>query len=206
MKILIGTPIHISKDYCMQRWIANVAKLQQHSPADLLLVDNSPSLTYVNKVKIYCQKYHLKKYKIIHLDLTQDPSALGIDIRIEQSQETIRRQVLLKGYDAWFSWECDQLIPTDALDKLVKLMQSGNFMIVAHNSGFKNGATGSNFDMGCTLISRQCLEKYSLSPPDNAQQTCDRWQGKPEKYKDRVASYGGSSVDVVGLIDPIYHL
>ena len=203
MKILIGTPIHECKDYCMERWLKNVSKMEY--PADLLLVDNSLGLTYVEQVKDYCKKYHLRKYRIIHLDLNQDPSALGIDIRIEKSAEVIRQQVLSGGYDAWFSWECDQLIPKDALDKLVKLMKSGNFMIVAHNSWYRNGAAGFNFDMGCTLISRECLEQYCLSPQTNSNKI-NRWQGKPEKYKDRVASYGGSSLEVTGLIDPIYHL
>ena len=124
MKVLIGTPIHEVKDYCMERWLAHVAKLQKHSPADLLIVDNSHGLTYVNRVRDYCKKYHIKKYNMIHLDLNQDPSALGIDIRIEKSEEVIRQQVLSGGYDAWFSWECDQLIPKDALSKSIKLMKS----------------------------------------------------------------------------------
>ena len=41
MKILIGTPIHEVKDYAMERWLENVAKLQEVTPCDLLLVDNS---------------------------------------------------------------------------------------------------------------------------------------------------------------------
>ena len=49
MKILIGTPIHECKDYCMERWLKNVSKMEY--PADLLLVDNSPGLTYVEQVK-----------------------------------------------------------------------------------------------------------------------------------------------------------
>jgi len=55
MKILIGAPIHECKDYCMERWLKNVSKMEY--PADLLLVDNSPGLTYVEQVKDYCKKY-----------------------------------------------------------------------------------------------------------------------------------------------------
>jgi hypothetical protein len=42
MKVLIGTPIHQVKDYSMERWLANVRELRAHTPADLVLVDNSP--------------------------------------------------------------------------------------------------------------------------------------------------------------------
>lgn len=35
MKILIGTPIHRIKDYAMERSLANVAKLQKKTPADI---------------------------------------------------------------------------------------------------------------------------------------------------------------------------
>src|SRR3989344_4069835 len=107
MRVLIGTPIHISKDYCMERWLENVSQLTY--PADLFLVDNSPGLGYVEKVKGYCTKYKIMNYKIEHLEINQK---LGPDIRIEVSQETIRHYVLTHNYDAWFSWECDQIIPT----------------------------------------------------------------------------------------------
>src|SRR3989344_5200299 len=124
MKVLIGTPIHEIKDYCMERWLENVAKLQKEFPADVLLMDNSPGFDYVEKVKGYCKKYGITNYKIDHIGINQN---LNADTRrslgVEASQETIRQEVLSKGYDGWFSWECDQIIPTDALNKLVKLMK-----------------------------------------------------------------------------------
>lgn len=204
MRILIGTPIHEVKDYCMERWLISVSRLKY--PADLLMIDNSPTTGYLKKIKGYCQKHQVKNYKIIHINTTQEASDLGIDIRIELSQERIRQEVLSNGYEAWFSWECDQLLPTDVLDKLINLMESGGFMIVAHNAWFKNGDAGFNMDMGCTLISRECLKKYCLSPKYSLKNIYNRWQGQPEKYKDRVVLAGGKCLDVIGVIGPIYHL
>ncbi len=200
MKILIGTPIHQVKDYSMERWLENVAKLKY--PADLLLVDNSPGLDYIKRVKGYCIKYGIKSYKIKHIEFSQGMSVKEKDIRIEASQEVIRKYVLSKGYDAWFSWECDQIIPTDGLDKLIKLMEAGGFNIVIHNSWARNDATEFNPDMGITLIKREVLKKHGFLP----KQGNGHWQGGERWFKERVFRSGGNYIDVYGVIDPIYHL
>src|SRR3989344_1033770 len=101
MKVLIGTPINEVKDYAMERWLENVAKLQKVYPADLLMVDNSPGLEYVAKVKEYCAKYGIINYKIEHLEIGQwQPSAE----KIGRSREIIRQEFLSRDYEAWFSW------------------------------------------------------------------------------------------------------
>src|SRR3989344_7262670 len=111
MKVLIGTPIHEIKDYCMERWLENVAKLQKEFPADVLLVDNSPGLDYVEKVKGYCKKHRLKNYQIMHFEISQgEPKGE----KIGRAREIIRQYILSRGFDAWFSWESDQIIPADA--------------------------------------------------------------------------------------------
>src|SRR3989344_5552328 len=122
MKILIGTPIHAIKDYAMPRWLKNVAGLRKRTPADLLLVDNSPNLNYVEKVKEYCQKYGVENYKIKHFNFNQGISRGKIEIRVQRAKEIIRREVLSQDYDAWFSWECDQIIPHNALEALIRIM------------------------------------------------------------------------------------
>ena len=149
MKILIGTPIHQVKDYCMERWLKNVAKLLEVYPADFLMVDNSPSLDYVEKVKKYCKKLGVKNYKIEHIEVRQEN---GEDERIGRSREVIRQNVLSKDIDAWFSWECDQIIPTKSLDKLIAIMRGGNFMLVAHGSPGRVVQTEAIAAFGITLI------------------------------------------------------
>ena len=204
MKILIGTPIHEVKDYSMERWLQNVSKLEY--PADLLIMDNSSGLDYVEKVKGYCAKYGIKNYKIEHLEISQK---LEPDIRIEISQEMIRQYVLSHDYDAWFSWECDQIIPTNALDKLIRIMKAGDFMMVLPNCWARLNPALPSTDMGCTLIKRECLEKNDFLPERKdgiSFDVSDRYMGMSMMFKERVLRDGGNCVEVYGIIDPIYHL
>ena len=195
MKILIATPIHEIKDYCMEAWLANVSELLKVYSTDLLLVDNSGGLEYVKKVEGYLKKYGIVNYKIEHLDLIQGMSLLEKCQRIEACQEFIRQYIITNGYGFWFSWECDQIIPAHSLDELLKVMQAGNFMVVAHNPWTRGSSTLYNMDMGVTLINRVALEKH-------------HWQGGDEGvlFKERVYQGGGSYANVYGLLNPVYHL
>ncbi|MBF8249473.1 MAG: hypothetical protein HW400_74 [Candidatus Levybacteria bacterium] len=201
MKILIGTPIHQIKDYCMERWLQNVAKLQAKSPTDLLLVDNSPGLDYVEKVKGYCAKYGITNYKIEHLEINQNQP---VPERIGRSREIIRQEILANDYDAWFSWESDQIIPVNALGKLVKIMEAGSYMMIHPNSWTRVYTGEPDADFGICLIKRECLEKYGflLEYPDMP----DCYAMGEAWFKKQVLKGGGSYIEVYGLIKPIYHL
>lgn len=202
MKILIGTPIHISKDYAMKRWLENVARLEY--PADLLLVDNSPGAAYLEKIKSYCKKYGVTNYKLVHIDV--DPGSI-LDERLAQSRELIRQEVLTNCYDAWFSWECDTIIPPDALTKLVGVIK--NFWMVSHAYPNRNDPNQINAELGITLIKRRVLAEYSFlhsyGHVDPLQPNCaysgDVWfstwiqRNYEEKY-----------IHVYKIIKPIYHL
>ncbi len=212
MKILIGTPIHQVKDYCMERWLENVAKLQLEYPADLLLVDNSPGLDYVEKIKGYCKKYGLTKYKMKHLEITQG-KGLGTNFdeeiheRVARSREIIRQEVLSKNYDAWFSWECDQIIPTNALDKLVQLMEAGDFVMVDHNCWASDVPNQVNFDFGVSLFKRKCLEKYSFIPAFGTDPDApNSWYYAEHWFRQRLLKDRCNYLEVEGVIEPIFHL
>lgn len=200
-KILIGTPIHQSKDYAMERWLQNVAKLQQEYPADLLLVDNSPNLEYVEKVAGYCRKYAIQNYKIDHLDIGDLQTR---DEKIARSREIIRQEILNQGYDAWFSWESDQIIPSNTLTRLVKIMEAGNYMMVHPNSWSRMDTTEPDADFGICLINYQPLEKYTflLDTPELR----NSWAAGEAWFKRQVIAGGGSYIEVYGLIKPITHL
>lgn len=204
MRVLIGTPIHESKDYAMARWLKNVASLTLEYPADLLLVDNSPSTDYIRKVKQYCTKHGVKNYHIIHLELPQEQDKYE---RIARSREVIRREVLSGGYDAWFCWECDLIIPNHALGKLVDIMRQGNYMLVNPNKWQREIPDTPNYDFGCALINKASLEKYGFildfgTDPDmpHTYELSEYW------FKTRISRDGGKFVEVDGIIDPIYHL
>lgn len=204
MKVLIGTPIHESKDYCMQRWIANVAQLLKHSPADLMLVDNSPGLEYMEKVKGYCTKHGITNYKLEHLEL---PPEQKVDERVARSREIIRKEILAHDYDTWFCWESDQIIPADALTKLAGLMQAGKLMLVVHNNLIRQIPGAIGLDLGIALVSRKALTKYSFilkfgTDPDMP----DNWDEGDQWYKKRLLRDGGNYIDVLGVLDPILHL
>lgn len=199
MKILIGTPIHQVKDYSMERWLENVAKLLRETPADLLLVDNSPGLSYIEKIKGYLKKYGIKNYKIEHLVINQEQP---IAERIGKSREIIRQEFLKGDYEAWFSWENDQIIPTDTLDILVKLMRAGNYTMIQPNAWSREVPTEPEANFGVCLVSRDALGKHTfmLIPPD------DCWAGGEARFKRDVLKNGGSYIEVYGIISPIYHL
>ena len=203
MKILIGTPIHESKDYCMKRWLDSVAKLIQKSPTDLLLVDNTPGINYAEKVGSYCKKLGLSP-AIKHLEF--DPN-MEPDERISRSREEIRQYVLKNNYDAWFSWESDQIIPPDALIKLSKIMESGKYNIVHPNSWDRVMPGEPDISFGVCLISKESLEKFGFLLEFSLEPGSPKaWNNGDVWFKKKVLKGGGSYIEVYGLIKPIIHL
>ena len=204
MRVLIGTPIHESKDYSMERWLQNVAELISVSPADLLLVDNSPNPSYVEKVKAYCQKYGIKNYQIKYLSLPPEQEKFE---RIARSREVIRHQILSGDYDAWFCWECDQIIPNNSLGKLINIMKDGNYLLVNPNKWQREAPDQHNYDFGCALIKREALEKYGFILNSNTDpQMPNTYELSEYWFKTRISRDGGRFAQVDGIIDPIYHL
>lgn len=202
MKILIGTPIHEIKDYSMERWLKNVASLRQVTPADFLMVDNSPDLSYVEKVKGYCKKLNITDYKIEHIDVWQ-PN--GADERIGRSREVIRQEILKNNYDAWFSWESDQIIPNNTLEVLANIMKAGDYKMVNPNSSENEIKSELNANFGCCLIHRWGLEKHSFLLEDNPSMH-NTWHAGEVWFKKQVLKDGGSYIEIYGVINPIYHL
>lgn len=201
-KILIGTPIHECKDYCLEQWLASVSHLNH--PFDLLLVDNSPHPDYVNRVHRYCRKNSITNYKLVHIDLGRDSI---LDQRLAQSREIIRQEVLLKGYHAWCSLECDIIAPPDALSQLVDLIE--DYWLITHTYPSRLDPHQLNQQLGLALVTRLALEKYS---PLNAYgyvnpQRPDCWYGNDVWFIRQIdTSDQGKHINVGGIIKPIYHL
>lgn len=211
LKILIGTPIHVCKDYSMERWLKSVSQVRAEYPADLLLVDNSPGHDYVEKTKGYCKKYGITDYKIKHLEIPQgDETGKSIaeqeHERIALSREMIRQEFLASDYDAYFFWENDILIPADSLGKLVQLMQAEDFMVVVHNCWIRSIPGRPNFDYGLVLFSRKCLEKYNflLEGSDPEMPAC--WYEAEPWFRRRLDKDRCTYTEVYGLIEPVHHL
>lgn len=191
MKILIGTPIHQIKDYAMEKWLKNVGEVQKVTPARLLMVDNSPDLMFMEKVQGYCQKLGTADYEVAHINVSGADEA---DQRINRSREAIRQYLVKHDYDAWFSWECDQIIPADALARLVGLMEEGGYTMVAHGSPERQSPATVMAAFGVTLIKKQPLVNANL------------WHTEETWLKQQILAGGGNYIQVYGVIKPIYHL
>ncbi len=199
MKVLIGTPIHEIKHYSIERWLKNVAELVAQTPAKLFLVDNSPDLSYMEKVKKLCSKYGISDYEIVHIDVWQ---LNGMYERIGRSREVIRQYLLDNGYDAWFSWESDQIIPPNTLQILSKIMGSGKYSMVHPNAWSRENPNTPEANFGVCLISRNSLEKFGFLVDLNIRS----WYAGEAWFKKRVIADGGSYIEIYGIIKPIIHL
>lgn len=211
MKVLIGTPIHELKDYVMKRWLENVRELRKVHRCDFLMVDNSPGLDYIEKVKDYCKELGIDEYRIEHLEITQgEMVAKNVDEQIHErvahSQEIVRQFFLARDYDAWFSWECDQLVPVTTLDTLIGIMKGADFMMVNHNCWDKNVKDGLCFDWGLTLVNREYLEKYGFLLEYGTDPEPDSWYNAQAWYRKRLQRDGARFIDLSGVIAPILHL
>lgn len=190
-KVLIGTPVHSSKDYAIKRWLQNVKMISY--PADFFMVDNSPDANYVQVIRSYCAKYKIDNYEIEHIEVDQNLNPL---IRVAKSQEVIRQKVISGNYDYWFSLECDQIVPENTLSRLIQLLNSGNFMAVAHNSWARWNSDRVNTDMGVTLIKKEALKNNWFLQDLSIYERCP----------DRINRLGGACIEVFGVINPIEHL
>ena len=188
----------------MEQWLQNVAELQQQTPTDLFLADNSSGTAYAEKVRGYCAKIGAENYKIIHIEFPEKQSFME---RLARSREIIRQEILSNSYDAWFSWESDQIIPINALDKLIKMMNAGNFMMVNHNNWVRQLPAVVNTDLGVSLVKRECLEKYSfLLQFGTDSDMPHNWKFGETWLKKQVLRDGGSIIEVQGVLNPVYHL
>lgn len=188
LRVLIGTPVHESKDYAMDRWLASVSALDY--PADLLLVDNSQNPDYTKKLEAYCQKYQIPHYKIVHVAIPEDAH---LEERLALAREVIREEVLKGGYDYWYSLECDVIVPPDALSKLTGAID--DYWMISHGYPARTSPRDLNVEFGTALIKRIALGKQQF-----LNHTGEAW------FKTGILKNGGKYLNIFGLISPILHL
>jgi len=156
-KILIACPNHEVKEYAFQRWI-DAAHALDYPNKEILVVDNSPSLDFMNRWK--------RKVPMIHLD----PGSKGPNQRIAMSMEFIRHTFLKGDYAYWFNLESDVIVPPDALNVLLKYGDAdwvSSYYPARGGTEFQNG-------FGCSLFSKKLVEH---SPFEDAPEstTTDGW-------------------------------
>ena len=197
MKILIGTPIHECKDYSIPRWLVSLKELDWPDK-HILLVDNSIGTSYADDLRL------TTGYRTLHIDVdTGDPEE-----RVGIAEEKIREIILNEGYDYWFAWDCDILLPSYALKELVKFCEEFDVVLHAYPDRVGAGQYNVGGRFGCALIKRNVLAQYGFllqyGEIDPLNPNC--WHGTEPWFLRRVIRGGGKYVELYGLIRPIVHL
>ncbi len=179
-KVLVGCPTHEVKDYCLELY-AKAAKALTYKNFDVLLVDNSPTDDYLQKIKS------------LGLPAIKGPYFETAVERIIASRNLLRQKFLEGGYDFLLSLEQDNLPPPDVIERLLahnkKIIAGAYFNVKKNLHGetkpmamlwSKVGETVAYhldeefiFDkpglyevaacaLGCTLIAREVLEKIEF--------------------------------------------
>lgn len=105
-KILVGCPTSDRKEYCFEEYLESVKTLS-YSNYDILIVDNSETDEYYEKIKKYLPVLKSKFYE-------------NARDSIVESRNILREYALEKGYDYFLSLEQDVIPPRDIIETLLK--------------------------------------------------------------------------------------
>jgi hypothetical protein len=199
--ILLGIPIHESKDYCFKDWLGSIRDF----PVDILLVDNSSNELYSEEtVEGYLKDLGMTNVSSWHIEIdpTVDPGE-----KIARSREIIRERVIEDNYDYWFSLESDLFVPQNALDELLRF---GDEFHAVHHSYPNRIPEWKNLlaqGFGCSLIKREALEKYGFlkeyGSVDPLTPNC--WHGGEAWFNYRLMRNGWKFCDLHNVIKGIEH-
>lgn len=203
MNVLIGTPIRDIKEYSTRRWLKSVSQLALPH-GKLLMVDNSDTPDFSERVHEYCKEIGFTRYEFIHLE---DMGGREPEARLAVAREKIREVLLAGKYTHWFSWECDILLPTDALLKLQRFV---DIDIVHHNYPSREDKNFSVGGIGCSLVSRKVVQQFSFTENGGYGQ-CDPdypgcYHGNESWFLIRALRAGYSSLQLTGYLKNIEHL
>jgi len=150
-RVLVGCPINIVKDYCMDEWLEMVKNLS-YSNYDVYLVDNTKNPEYHKGLR---KKHNLK------IDWV-DPAKKEARVYMAECNEKIRKRAVKKNYDYLFILEVDIFPPQDIIQML---MVHGKQVV---------GATyftdqGDETKLQIQIIRRVAKEKYVSDYITNSQ-------------------------------------
>ena len=149
-KILLATPIRDIKEYCIYKWLDSVKKLK--GDFDILLVDNSDTINFTNRVREYCESISLEAF-VIHLS---DMNGKVGHERIAVSRGIIQREFLKRGYAFLFSLECDILTPEGTIELLLSEIRGAE--AIRHSYPEKTREHVETGGMGCSLFTKKVLD------------------------------------------------
>ncbi|MBI2109713.1 hypothetical protein HYT58_00885 [Candidatus Woesearchaeota archaeon] len=105
IKILVGCPTSDHKEYCLKEYSESINSLS-YKNYDILLVDNSKTNDYYNKIKS------------LGINAIKDPYQEKARDRIISSRNILREYALKNNYDYLLSLEQDVIPPRDVIEKL----------------------------------------------------------------------------------------
>lgn len=155
--VLIGTPIRDTKQYGIKRWLKSVCQLDYNNYL-LYMVDNSDTPDFVRYVTDFCNEIGFTKYEIVHLD---SMAGLEGEARLAPSRQKIEEKLISGDFKYWFSWECDTILPSDALKYLLRFFPE--FDVVNHTYPDRDDKKLDVGGIGCSVFKREVMEGYSFT-------------------------------------------
>jgi len=182
-KVLVGCPINIAKNYCMERWLNMVTNLS-YPNYDLYLVDNTEDRGYHK---------NLRRKHCVKIDYVE-PGKKELRFILAECFEKIRQRAVKRNYDYLMLIECDIFPPYQIIELLMAHRKQvvGTSYFTEHGSKtamqllyldsitnkdfvsrymnfdqvrkFYNGKLNRTFanGNGCILIERSVLEKLTF--------------------------------------------
>jgi hypothetical protein len=200
MTILLATPIHSEKDYCMRKWLEHIKQFN----LPVLLVDNSPSEElYSETLSGYIAEVGLTNVTVVHIDI----ASLDRDERLANAREEIREYVVDNNYDYWFSLESDVFVsggdiaPSGAVAELLKYTPEFDGV---HHSVESRADSYDDFSWGfdLSLISKATLEEFTFllefGEVDPLMPLC--WHGGESWFNRRMYRAGYKFLYLYGVI------
>ncbi len=105
-RILIGAPVCDAYSYCLEEFLAGIKAINYHN-YDILLVDNSKTEDFYNKLKG------------LNLNVARIPYKESARDRMVDSRNILRQYVLDKNYDYLLSLDADIVLNEDILKNLL---------------------------------------------------------------------------------------
>jgi len=187
MRVLIGCPTSIHKEYCLKEYLDGINSLT-YKYFDLVLVDNSEKSKYYNKLR----ECGVKVIKDGYNESAKE--------RIISSRNKLREYFLKNDYDYLLSLEQDVVPPKDIIERLMKHKKeicSGLYfkerdgelvpiMYISYKEGFAKLPKFEEIPddelvevvtsgLGCILISRKVVERVKFRYEKDNEPWDDVW-------------------------------
>lgn len=104
-KVLVGAPVSNHHEYCIDKFIKSLKTLT-YPNFDILLVDNSKTNEFYNKIK---DIFPTIKY----------PYHKDVKVRLAKSRNILREKTINEGYDYMFNLDQDVVPPKDIIERLM---------------------------------------------------------------------------------------